>query len=293
MSASGSRTRADARRDHTSRLDSGANRLAGLEERSTWEGPDRSGLDHRVNGVARHPRSSCDLFDSKDVRENGHRRSADKGKSLASSQRADSGLICRCAPALRPLSRSALSRAPSPRSDPLALQSLDEPVALAVAEGPDRSEAGGFERGHGSAGRVRTRRRAWLPPKRLRKPVWAPASSASSRPPARRTRRHSASSRSRTSRGQRRQQPSRRVNDHEVVGVVGKGQRMERADDMDVAKASGFGDGVAGGCGRRFVTNHEAGLTGHAGLGRDRRPRSPGRRARFAARVRRGARRSW
>ena len=59
------------------------------------------------------------------------------------------------------------------------------------------------------------------------------------------------------------------MNYHQVVGVVGKGQGMEIADEVDLAKASGFRDGVAGGGGCRFVTNHQAGLTGHASLGRD------------------------
>ncbi len=85
--------RADPSRHQSSRLDSGANCLMGLEESSTWEGSDRSDVNHRVNSVARHPRSSCDLFDSKHVRENGHRLRVNKGKSLASSSRADSGLI--------------------------------------------------------------------------------------------------------------------------------------------------------------------------------------------------------
>ena len=59
------------------------------------------------------------------------------------------------------------------------------------------------------------------------------------------------------------------MNDHQVVGVVGKGQGMQSADDVDLAKASGFSYSVAGGGGCRFVTNHQAGLTRHAGFGRD------------------------
>jgi hypothetical protein len=83
----------ETRDDGTACLDSGANRLVGFEEGSTRERPGRPDSDHRVNSVARHTRSSCDLFDSEDVRENGHRRSADEGKSLASPPHADLGLI--------------------------------------------------------------------------------------------------------------------------------------------------------------------------------------------------------
>jgi hypothetical protein len=55
--------------DHAPGLDSGPNRLAWLEKRCTREWPDRAGLDHRIDGVTRHSRSSCDLFNSEDVRE--------------------------------------------------------------------------------------------------------------------------------------------------------------------------------------------------------------------------------
>jgi hypothetical protein len=55
--------RFDTRADGASRLDSGANCLAGGEESRTWERAGRPSLDQRIDRVARHTRSSSDLFD--------------------------------------------------------------------------------------------------------------------------------------------------------------------------------------------------------------------------------------
>jgi hypothetical protein len=80
-------------RNSPARLESDPNGLGRVEEGRAWERPGRPGCDEGVNRRARDTRGSCDLFDREDVSESGHRRSADKGKSLASSGDVDSGLI--------------------------------------------------------------------------------------------------------------------------------------------------------------------------------------------------------
>ena len=59
------------------------------------------------------------------------------------------------------------------------------------------------------------------------------------------------------------------MHDHEVIAVVGKGQWMERGDDLDLAETARFGHSISGEAGRCLLSDNKAGLPGHAGFGRD------------------------
>jgi hypothetical protein len=69
-------------RNSSARFDSGPNGLGRVEEGRAWERPSRPGCDEGFYIVARDPCGSCDLFDREDLKESGHRRSADKANPL-------------------------------------------------------------------------------------------------------------------------------------------------------------------------------------------------------------------
>ena len=272
-------------------FDPGANRVGDLEE-CTPGRAGRPGFDDRVDRVARHPRSSCDLFDGEDVRENGHRRSADKGKSLASSACGRFGpdpRQCRFRP-----SPPAVSPEPPRHARATAwvlLQSLDEPVALAVTEGSNRESPA-------PPGRPtvppadRSWRSRFAPPRRPRRPVGAPLE-RNQTPPTRRTRRDIGHDSSLERRRQRRQQSSRACTIDHVERVVCQWSICgAAARRQHVAESTGVRDALRADAAAASMAHDRGCLARHTGLGRDCGGDRGVVESRFAARVRPGARRS-